>query len=121
VLKKGLYYNSKRVKGLTFQEGDYVYLFLRNLYLKRLSKKLDFKRYRLFRIKKKVVTFNYELDLPTSIKVQIKVFHILLLEPTLKGVPLEKKIKIDTDKDKYNVKEVIDLRKGGNIFEYLIK
>jgi len=41
--------------------------------------------------------------------VQIKVFHILFLKLTSKEVPLEKKIKIDTDKDKYNVKEVIDL------------
>jgi len=53
--------------------------------------------------------------------VRIKVFHILLLEPALKGVLLEKKIEIDTDKDKYNVKEVIDLQKGGNTFKYLIK
>jgi len=41
--------------------------------------------------------------------VQIKVFHILLLKPTLKEIPLEKKIKINTNKDKYNIKEVIDL------------
>jgi len=41
--------------------------------------------------------------------VQIKVFHILLLKPALKGVPLEKKIEIDTNKDKYDVKEVINL------------
>jgi len=41
--------------------------------------------------------------------VQIKVFHISLLKLTLKGVPLEKKIKINADKDEYNVKEVIDL------------
>jgi len=41
--------------------------------------------------------------------VWIKVFHILLLKPALKRVPLEKKIKINTDKDKYNVKEVVDL------------
>jgi len=53
--------------------------------------------------------------------VWIKVFHILLLELALKGVPLEKKIKIDTDKDKYNVKEVVNLQKGKNMFEYLIK
>jgi len=53
--------------------------------------------------------------------VWIKVFHILLLEPTLKGVPLEKKIKIDADEDEYDVKEVVDLRKGKNTFKYLIK
>jgi len=53
--------------------------------------------------------------------VWIKVFYILLLKPALKGVPLEKKIKIDINKDKYNVKEVMDLRKGKNTFKYLIK
>jgi len=41
--------------------------------------------------------------------VQIKVFHVLLLKPALKGVLLEKKIKIDINKDKYNVKKVVDL------------
>ena len=53
--------------------------------------------------------------------MQIKVFYILLLKPTLKGVPLEKKIKINTNKDKYNVKEVMDLQREGNTFKYLIK
>ena len=69
MLKKGLYYNNKRVKGLTFQERDYVYFFLQNLHLKQLSKKFNFKRYKLFQIKKKVTTFNYKLNLPVSIKV----------------------------------------------------
>jgi len=53
--------------------------------------------------------------------VWIKVFHVSLLEPALKGVPLEKKVKVDTNKDKYNVKEVMDLQKGKNTFKYLIK
>jgi len=53
--------------------------------------------------------------------VQIKVFHISLLKPTLKGVPLKKKIKINANKGKYNVKEIIDLQKGKNTFKYLIK
>ena len=53
--------------------------------------------------------------------MRIKVFHVSLLEPTLKEVPLEKKIKINANKDKYNVKEVIDLRKGKNTFKYLVK
>jgi len=53
--------------------------------------------------------------------VRTKVFHILLLKLTLKGVPLEKKIKINTNKDKYNVKEVVNLQKGKNTFKYLIK
>jgi len=54
-------------------------------------------------------------------KVRIKVFHISLLKPALKGVPLEKKVKVNANKNKYNVKEVINLRKGKNTFKYLIK
>jgi len=53
--------------------------------------------------------------------VRIKVFHISLLKPALKGVPLKKKIKININKDEYNVKEVINSRKGKNTFKYLIK
>jgi len=53
--------------------------------------------------------------------MQIKVFHISLLKPTLKGVPLEKKIKININKNKYNVKKVINSQKGKNTFKYLIK
>jgi len=53
--------------------------------------------------------------------VQIKVFHVSLLEPALKGVPLKRKIKVNANKDKYDVKEVIDLQKGKNTFKYLIK
>jgi len=53
--------------------------------------------------------------------VWIKVFHILLLKPTLKGVLLEKKVKINANEDKYDIKEVINLRKGKNTFEYLVK
>jgi len=53
--------------------------------------------------------------------VQIKVFHISLLKPALKGVPLKRKIKVNANKDKYDVKEVINLQKGKNTFKYLIK
>jgi len=49
------------------------------------------------------------------------VFYISLLKPALKGVPLKKKIEINANKDKYNVKEIINLQKGKNIFEYLVK
>jgi len=53
--------------------------------------------------------------------VQTKVFHISLLEPALKGVLLEKKIKIDANKNKYDIKEVINSQKGKNTFKYLVK
>ena len=51
----------------------------------------------------------------------IKVFHVLLLKPALKGVLLEKKIEININKDKYDIKKVINSQKGKNTFKYLIK
>ena len=53
--------------------------------------------------------------------MRTKVFHVSLLEPALKEVLLKKKVKIDTDKDKYNIEKVVNLRKGKNTFKYLIK
>jgi len=53
--------------------------------------------------------------------VWTKVFYISLLKPALKGVLLKKKIEININKDKYNVKEVVDLQKRKNMFKYLIK
>jgi len=121
VLKKGVYFDDNRVESPTLREGDYVYLFLRNLHLKQPSTKLDFKKYRPFRIIRKVVTFNFELDLPVIMKVRIKVFYISLLELALRKVPLEKKIKIEVDEEEFDVKEILDLRYKGRILHYLVK
>ena len=53
------YYNRYRLKGPRFKRGDKVYLSTRNLYIKRLSKKLDFKKLGLFVIEEKISTSNY--------------------------------------------------------------
>jgi len=60
-------------------------------------------KYRPFRITKKVATLNFKLDLPPSMKVRTKVFHILLLEPALRKVPLEKKVEVEADEDEFDV------------------
>ncbi len=53
------YYNKHRLKGLRLERGDKVYLISRNLYTKRLSKKLDFKKIRLFKVEKRISNNNY--------------------------------------------------------------
>ena len=59
---------------------------------------------------KKVAILNYELDLPTSMKVRIKVFYISLLKPALKKVPLEKKLEVEAEEEKeFKIEEVLDL------------
>ncbi|KAK4446214.1 hypothetical protein QBC34DRAFT_305355, partial [Podospora aff. communis PSN243] len=69
-----------------------VYLFSQNLYTNRLSCKLNFKKLRLFTIRRKVTTFNYKLNLLTFIKVLTKVLYISLFKLILKTVLLKEEI-----------------------------
>src|SRR6266699_4113883 len=57
------YYNIKRIKGLSFEEGDKVYLLRKNIIIKRPNDKLDFKKFRLFIIIRKISELNYKLSL----------------------------------------------------------
>ena len=73
------YYNQKRLKGLTFEEGLKVYLIRKNIKIKRLNDKLDFKKLKLFTIKIRISYLNYEFLVPKIIKIY-PVFHILLFK-----------------------------------------
>ncbi len=42
------YYNIKRMKRLFFEKGNKMYLFYKNIIIKRLNNKLDFKKFRPF-------------------------------------------------------------------------
>src|SRR5436305_13666857 len=84
--------NKTRVQEHFYKEGDKVYLLQRNIKTKRPSNKLDFKRLGLFKIKTVVGRLDCKLELPRGLQLHL-VFHILLLEPTLEGTPIEKKTK----------------------------
>jgi hypothetical protein len=58
-----------------------VYLLIKNLRIKRLIKKLDKVKVRLFFISKQISLVNFQLKLLKDIKIYL-VFYILLLEPT---------------------------------------
>jgi hypothetical protein len=73
------YYNPKRMKGPSFKEGDMVYLAIKNILIKRPSKKLDYKYIRPYRIIQKISENNYKLDLPPKVKLHLT-FHVALLE-----------------------------------------
>ncbi|SRR6266566_1140518 len=55
------YYNIKRMKGSSFEKGSKVYLFCKNIIIKRLNDKLDFKKFGPFIIVRKISEYNYEL------------------------------------------------------------
>ena len=52
------YYNLKVSKGLDLKGGDKVQLLYKNILNRQLSKKLDYIKLKLFKIKKKVIKIN---------------------------------------------------------------
>ena len=57
------YYNKNRIKGPPLKKENKVYLFKHYIYTKRLNNKLNFKKLKLFKIKRKVLMLNYKLKL----------------------------------------------------------
>ncbi len=80
------YYNKHRLEGPCLEKGDKVYLISRNLRIKRLSKKLDFKKIGLFKVKERISDNNYRLSLLVTIRLRIYIFYISLLELAYKNV-----------------------------------
>ncbi len=55
------YYNDKKMKRPSFEKGDKVYLLYKNITIKRLNDKLDFKKFEPFIIVYKILEYNYKL------------------------------------------------------------
>ena len=53
------YYNQKRLKRLTFSKKSMVYLVIKNIIIKSLSKKLNYKYIGLYKVIKKISENNY--------------------------------------------------------------
>jgi hypothetical protein len=58
--RTSVYYNRKRFEGPRFREGDKVYLIRRNIRTTRLSDKLDYRKFRSFKIVRCVKGTNFE-------------------------------------------------------------
>ena len=56
-----------------------VYLTIKNITIKRLNKKLDYKYIGLYKIIKKILKNNYELNLLLKVKIYL-IFYISLFE-----------------------------------------
>ncbi len=80
------YYNKYRLEGLCLEREDKVYLISRNLYIKRLSKKLDFKKIGLFKVEERISDNNYRLSLLATMRLRTYMFYISLLELAYKNV-----------------------------------
>jgi len=73
------YQNKKRKTTPQLKEKDKIYLFIKNLRTRKLSKKLNYIKVESFLVKKTKRSINYELDLLKNAKVFL-VFYISLLK-----------------------------------------
>ena len=104
------------------KKGNKVYLVYKNIKIKKLSDKLDYKKLRLYKIKEIRDRVNYKLALPKNIKIY-PVFYISFFElvplytlsiPYIEIDP----INLDTE---YKVREILDYRYIKKKIKYLIK
>ena len=82
-LRMKQHYDKHKLEGLYLERRDKVYLISRNLYTKRLNKKLDFRKIRLFKVDEKISDNNYRLLLLATIRLKIYVFYISMLKLAL--------------------------------------
>jgi hypothetical protein len=75
-----IYYNKKRLERPRFREENKVYLVRRNIRIIRLNDKLNYKKFRPFKIIRYIKDINFKLKLLLIIKIYL-IFYIFLLEP----------------------------------------
>jgi hypothetical protein len=117
------YYDQKRSEAPTLNKGDRVYLRRRtsgqkrfNVRTERESTKLDHLQLGPFEIKRKLAFDNYELRLPTRMRIH-PIFHISLLIPTQNPTTTEN---YDVTEGTYEVDRIMDKRTHKGKTEYKI-
>jgi len=118
-------FDRKRRNPQGLKPGDYVWLENKNIHSNRPSKKLDNKRYGLFKISKDIGPGAFELKLPEEWMIH-NVFNEDLLtrymEPMFKGQHEEPAPPpmIINEEEEYEVEEVRKHRKRGRGMQYLV-
>ena len=102
-------------------EKSIIYLATKNIIIKKPSKKLDYKYLELYKVTKKILKNNYQLDLPLKVRIHL-IFYISLLENAInvKLINTERN-NVEIKKEKYEAKKVLDIRNHQRKIEYLVK
>ena len=116
------FYDQKYKLGLTLNKRDKVYLLRKNITIKQLSDKLDYKKLSLFKIREVKRLVNYQLKLPKSIRIY-DVFYILLLEKILHSTLLVLFIEINqlNLEEEQDIDKLLNCQYFNKIIRYLVK
>jgi hypothetical protein len=107
-----MYYNKSKLEGPRFRKGDLIYLLRRNIKTIRLSDKLDYKKFGLFKVKRNIKNINYKLHLLLTMRIY-PIFHISLLESANLNTPVGPAPEIypNLQKKVYTVEKILKVRK----------
>ena len=115
------YYNQKKLKGLTFSERSMVYLAIKNIIIKKLNKKLNYKYLGPYKVIKRISENNYQLDLPPKVRIHL-IFYISLLENAINVEPINTgRNNVKVNEKKYEAEKVLNTRNYQGKIEYLVK
>jgi hypothetical protein len=105
------YYNKYYNIEPMLKKKNKVYLIQQNIQIKQPNTKLDYKKLRLFKIKRIIRLINYKLVLPKTINIHLG-FYISLLELVLLGVLLAPITKIEPVNlnAEYKVEKILDYK-----------
>jgi len=110
----------------SFQVGDKVWLNAKNIRTRRPSQKLDNKRHDgPYKVKEKIGTHAYRLDLPNTMKIH-NLFHVSLIDLAannrLEGqiIPPPPPVEVEGEEE-WEVQEVLDSKLVRNQLRYLVK
>ena len=93
---------------------------MNHIKIKQTSKKLDYKKIKLFKIKRNVKNISYKLKLLKVMRIH-SVFHITLLKLCHSDISLQKKLtSVQSDKE-YEIKLILIKRIISDKLMYLIK
>ena len=87
-----------------------IYLAIKNIITKRFSKKLNYKYLKLYKVIKRILENNYQLDLPLKVRIYL-IFYISLLEDAINVKFINiKRNNVKVEKEKYEIEKVFDIR-----------
>ena len=112
------YYDKKRSKLTSLKEGNRVYLLIKNIRTKRLSKKLNYQKLGPYPIKRKLSKVIYELNLLKHLKIH-PIFYISLLE-LIPKLLRENAYEQEADNKLYKVKKLLKYKTKKGKQKYLV-
>ena len=87
-----------------------VYLATKNIITKKLSKKFDHKYLEPYKVTKKILKNNYQLDLPPKVRIY-PIFYIFLLKDAINVELINtERNNVKVNEKKYETEKVFDTR-----------